>query len=228
MATLVILAILTFFSAIGVKGWESIVYPTGSSTPSDSPLPMALANVVGQHNFYYHLLITIGLFGLVASFHGIILVAGRATFEFGRIGYAPAIFGTTLKKRKTPAAALILNMFIGFLALLTGHTGEIITISVLGALTMYILSLASLFRLRQQEPSLHRPFKTPFYPWVPLVSLMLALVCFFSMVVINKLLTLIYLGLIAGGYAWYFLAIPEEVKRDLRKSSESVKTETSH
>jgi ethanolamine permease len=220
MITLVFLAILTFFSAVGVKGWEAIVYPAGSTTPSDSPLPLALAHVVGQDHFYYHLLITIGLCGLLASFHGIILVAGRATFEFGRVGYAPAILGKILPRRKTPAAALILNMFIGFAALLTGHTGEIITISVLGALTMYVLSLLSLFRLRKKAPLQHRPFKTPFYPWTPAIALVLALVCLFSMIYTNKILTLIYLALIAGGYGWYFLAIPDKIKGDMRQAAE--------
>lgn len=217
MATLVFLAILTFFSAIGVNGWETIVYPEGSSASSDSPLPLALANIVGQNNFYYHLLITIGLFGLVASFHGIILVAGRATFEFGRIGYAPAILGKIHPQRKTPAAALLLNMLIGFLALLTGHTGEIITLSVFGALTMYILSLLSLFQLRRTEPSLNRPFKTPFYPWAPAVSLLLAVFCMVSMVVINKELALLYLALLLGGYGWYFVAIPVTVRNNHRQ-----------
>src|SRR4029079_3250057 len=77
--TLVILCILVFVSAVGVAGWEAIVYkPDGSA--SDSPLPLALGKVVGEKNVFYHLLITVGLFGLVASFHGIILAAGRSSF----------------------------------------------------------------------------------------------------------------------------------------------------
>ena len=39
-----------------------------------------------------------GLLGLIASFHGIILAAGRATFEFGRVGYAPKALGKVHKK----------------------------------------------------------------------------------------------------------------------------------
>ena len=86
--TLVILCILTFASSVGVAGWEAIVYKTDGTT-SDSPLPLALSHIVGNNNLLYHLLITIGLFGLVASFHGIILAAGRASFEFGRVRFAP-------------------------------------------------------------------------------------------------------------------------------------------
>src|ERR1044071_7529064 len=61
--TLVILCILTFTSSVGVAGWESIVYKPDGST-SDSPLPLALAHIVSNNNVLYHLLITIGLFGL--------------------------------------------------------------------------------------------------------------------------------------------------------------------
>lgn len=83
IATLVLLCILTFIGSTGVAGWEAIVYKA-DGTASDSPLPLALGRVVGESNALYHLLIAIGLFGLVASFHGLILAAGRASFEFGK------------------------------------------------------------------------------------------------------------------------------------------------
>ena len=85
------MCLLTFSASVGVAGWEAVVFPEGSTPASDSPLPLALGKVVGENSFLYDLLITIGLFGLIASFHGIILAAGRATFEFGRVGYAPKI-----------------------------------------------------------------------------------------------------------------------------------------
>ncbi len=99
----------------------------------------------------YHLLITIGLFGLIASFHGLILAAGRSTYEFGKVKYAPAILGEIHTKFKTPSNALIANMIIGIIALLTGKTSEIITISVFGALTLYILSMISMLLLRKKN-----------------------------------------------------------------------------
>ncbi|MGZ8538303.1 MAG: ethanolamine permease, partial [Flavisolibacter sp.] len=156
--TLVILCILTFVSSVGVDGWRSIVYVSSDQT-SDSPLPLALAHIVGSNDIMYHLLITVGLFGLVASFHGIILAAGRSSFEFGRVGFAPTILGKIHPKFQTPSNALLANMFIGIIALLTGKTGEIIIIAVFGALTLYIFSMISLLKLRKKEPDLERPFK---------------------------------------------------------------------
>ena len=119
--TLVILCVFIFLSSIGVNGWEAIVYRPDGST-SDSPLPLALARITGNNHLLYHLLITIGLFGLIASFHGLILAAGRSTYEFGKVKYAPANLGDIHPKFKTPSNALIANMMIGIIALLSGKT----------------------------------------------------------------------------------------------------------
>ncbi len=202
--TLVVLCLLTFTSSIGVAGWEAIVYKADGTT-SDSPLPLALGFIVGDNNLFYHLLITVGLFGLVASFHGIILVAGRSTFEFGRMRFAPAFLGKVNGKFQTPANALIVNMAIGILALLTGKTGEIITMSVFGALTLYIISMISFIRLRQTEPNLPRPFKVPLYPLFPWTALIISLVSFVAMAIYNLKLAGIYCLVVACCYVIFKL-----------------------
>jgi ethanolamine permease len=202
--TLVILCILTFSSSIGVAGWEAIVYKE-DGTASDSPLPLALRHITGSNNLLYHLLITVGLFGLVASFHGIILAAGRSTFEFGRVKYAPSFLGKIHPRFRTPANSLLVNMGIGILALLTGKTAEIITISVFGALTLYIISMIALLRLRKKEPTLERPFKVPAYPWFPWIALVIAAVSLIAMTIYNFRLALIYFLLMGIAYAAFKL-----------------------
>jgi ethanolamine permease len=202
--TLVILCILTFTSSIGVAGWESIVYDSNGKT-SDSPLPLALAYITGNNNVLYHLLITVGLFGLIASFHGIILAAGRSSFEFGRVRYAPAVLGNVHSRFHTPANALLVNMVIGIITLLTGKTAEIIIISVFGALTLYIISMVALLRLRKKEPGLERPFKVPAYPFFPIIALVIATASFVAMTVYNGKLALIYLLLMGACFAAFKL-----------------------
>lgn len=206
MATLVVCATLTFYGAIGVGGWRAIVYPAGGVESSDRPLPLALGQIFDPAHPLYHMLIWIGLFGLVASFHGIILAAGRATFEFGRMGYAPAFLGTTLRRRRTPAWALIVNMVVGFIAILTNKTGDIITISVFGALMLYITAMISLIVLRRKEPVLERPYHTPLYPWPPIIALAIATVCLAAMTVYNLRLAGIFVCLIAAGFVWFYVA----------------------
>jgi ethanolamine permease len=196
LITLVILCILTFTSAIGVAGWEAIVYPTAGAEPSDSPLPLALSHITGSEGWMYHLLVTIGLMGLIASFHGIILAAGRATFEFGRISFIPKIFGRVHRTFKTPANALMINMVIGIIALLTGKTGDIIIMACFGALCLYIISMIAVLVLRKKEPNLARPFKTPFYPYTPVIALIVASIALIAMITLYVPLALTYFGII--------------------------------
>jgi ethanolamine permease len=205
--TLIILCVLVFISSVGVAGWKAVVYPSPGAPASDSPLPLALAKITGNNGLLYHLLITIGLMGLIASFHGIILAASRATFEFGRVRYIPAVFGRVHRRYKTPVYALAVNMVIGIIALLTGKTGEIITLSVFGALTLYILSMFAMVALRKKEPGLERPFKAPFYPLFPLLALIISLICLIAMISLNIKLSLIYFSILALAYIWYYLFV---------------------
>lgn len=199
--TLVILCVVVFFSAVGVGGWESIVFKDGiAGETSDSPLPLAILKVVGDQSILFHMLLTIGLFGLIASFHGLILAAGRATFEFGKAGFAPAVLGTVHTKFKTPAMALGINMGLGIIALFTNKTGEIITISVLGALTLYLLAMCSLIKLRMTEPDGERPYKVPGYPITPYIALVLSLISLVLIGYFNLRLLLIYLVILCSAF----------------------------
>lgn len=197
--TLITICILTFTSAVGVAGWESVVFmPDG--TISDSPLPLAMEKISGIKSFGYQALIFMGLFGLVASFHGLMLTAGRSSFEFGKQVLHSPFIGKVHPRFQTPANALILNMGIGILALFTGRTAEVITLSVFGALTLYSISMISVIALRNREPGLERPFRIPFYPLFPLIALTIALVALTSVVVYNLTLCGIYVLIIAVTY----------------------------
>lgn len=196
LLTLVFLCVIVFIAAIGVGGWEAIVYKNGiTGETSDSPLPLAMGQIVGSNSLLFHLLLTVGLFGLIASFHGLILASGRSTFEFGKVGFAPTFLGQINAKFKTPANALWVNMCFGIIALFTNKTAEIITISVMGALSLYILAMLSMIQLRRKEPQLDRPFKAPLYPLTPIVALVLALVSLVFIAINNASLFFIYLGI---------------------------------
>jgi len=202
--TLVVLCGLVFISTIGIAGWEAIVYKNGKSgETSDSPLPLALSIITGDNHLMYHLLITVGLFGLVASFHGLVLAAGRSTYEMGKSKSIPSILGKISPKFQTPANALIGNMVIGIIALLSGKTSEIIIISVFGALTLYIISMISVIVLRKTEPEMTRPFKVPIYPLFPILALIIASISLIAMLIYNLKLGLIYLGIILGVFLLY-------------------------
>jgi ethanolamine permease len=91
-----------------------------------------------------------------------------------------------------------------------GRTDQVIILSVLGALVMYIVSLVSLFALRRREPGLSRPFAVPGYPVVPAVALLLTLVSLGTLVYNNLLLSGIFLiGLVLAAVLYRLLGVKQ-------------------
>lgn len=84
-------------------------------------------------------------------------------------------------------------------------TANLITMSVFGAIVLYIVSMLSLFALRKKEPDLHRPFRAIAYPLFPAIALTLAAVSLVTMVYFNGMLALIFVGLMAAAYTYFSL-----------------------
>jgi len=182
--TLVVLALGVMVLTGGVADWRRLSH-------IDYPLPEALGIVLGKGSRWTKFFASIGLFGLVASFHGTIIGYSRQIFALARSGYLPSSLAR-LNGRQTPHWALVAGGAVGCLALLTGKTNQVIVLSVFGAVLMYIMSLLSLFALRRKEPELVRPFTAPFYPFFPIIALALSLLSLGAMVYYNLLLSVIF------------------------------------
>ncbi len=205
--TLVFLAFLVMIMAGGVGDWSKL-------SNINDPLPQAMKMVVGESSGWLHMLVWIGLFGLVASFHGIVLGYSRQMFALARAGYLPAMFAKVHPRFRTPVNALIGGGIVGIAAVFSDQfvtigglplTANIVTMAVLGALVMYIISMAALFKLRASEPKLERPFRAPLYPLFPAIAIVCGVVCLAAVVYFNQLLSLIFLGLMALGYVYFRL-----------------------
>lgn len=194
--TLITLCVLTFTGSVGVAGWEAVVLQPDGST-SDAPLPMAMEAMQGNKGGTYTLLVVLGLSGLVASFHGLMLAAGRSTLEFARVNFPTSPVASTHPRFQTPAWGLVLNATIGCAALFTGRTGDIITLSVLGALSLYSISMIAMIALRRKEPELARPFRAPLFPYFPMAALLLAAAALASVAVYNPKVTLVFVLIMA-------------------------------
>lgn len=81
--TLTVLAIGVMVFAGGVGDWRAL-------SNINDPLPQAMKTVVGNGSGWLHMLVWLGLFGLVASFHGIIMGYSRQIYSLARAGYLPA------------------------------------------------------------------------------------------------------------------------------------------
>ncbi len=196
IVTLVVLALAVMFVAGGVGNWHDLAN-------KDYPLPEAMAMAVGKDSGWVHMLVGIGLFGLVASFHGIIIGYSRQMFALARAGYLPAALAKIHPKFQTPHIALVVGGVIGIIALYSGKTTELITMAAIGAVVMYIISMISLFVLRVKAPDLERPYKVPFYPVFPIVALVLSVISLLAMVYYNLVISGIFLALLIVSYIYY-------------------------
>jgi ethanolamine permease len=207
IVTLVVLAFGVMVFAGGVGDWRQLAN-------INDPLPQAMKVVVGENSGWLHMLVWIGLFGLVASFHGIIMGYSRQIFALARAGYLPAYFAALSPRFNTPHRALLAGGVIGIAAIFSDEwvsfggqtlTANIVTMAVLGAIVMYLVSMAALFRLRHTEPGLERTYRAPFYPVFPATALVLGVVCLGAMVWFNGMLTLLFLVVMAAAYGYFLL-----------------------
>lgn len=197
MGTLMVMAFATLLLTAGITDTKLV-------DSIDFPLPMALSGIYGEGSFLVLLINFIGLFGLIASLHGIIFGYSRQTFAMARTGYLPKFLAYIHPKHRTPVWGLILPGIIGLGAALTGLTNVVITISAFGSVIMYIISLVSLFVLRSKEPDLKRPFKVA-YPIVPVISVAMAVFCLGSLVYTSSEALTWVLGVYAVAVIYYFI-----------------------
>jgi ethanolamine permease len=197
--TLTLLAVGVMIFAGGVGDWRGLAN-------LNDPLPQAMKTVVGTSSGWLHMLVWLGLFGLVASFHGIIMGFSRQIFALSRAGYLPGVLATLHPRFRTPWMATLAGGAVGIAAIYSDSlisvgglslTASIVTMSVFGALVMYLMSMASLFRLRAKEPHTLRTYRAPLYPYAPAFALGMAVIALIAIVYYNPLIFAIFSGVMA-------------------------------
>ncbi len=197
--TLTALAFGVMILAGGSGDWKSLAN-------LNDPLPQAMKRAVGNSSGWLHMLVWLGLFGLVASFHGIIMGYARQIFALARAGFLPGVLGRLHPRFRTPHIATITGAVIGVVTIYSDNlvsiagqslTASVVTLSVFGALTMYVMSMLSLFRLRASEPDLARPYRAPGYPLVPAFALGMAAIAGAAMVYYNFRIAVLFVAIMA-------------------------------
>ncbi len=211
--TLVALAMGVMILSAGVGDWRQLAN-------IDNPLPEALSLALGPGNAWSKIFASLGLFGLIASFHCNTISYSRQVYALAREGYLPRVLGTVHRRYRTPHAALLGGGAVGALALGSGTTDQIIILSVLGAVVMYAISMLSLFALRRKEPALERPFRTPLYPYLPALALGLSVVCLGAIAYYNPGLTLLFVGLLVVSLGLFVTIGIRYVKASVQQSGQ--------
>ncbi|MCA9635598.1 MAG: ethanolamine permease [Myxococcales bacterium] len=188
----------------------------GEGAPADYPLPPALASAYGAEHWLTRAVALIGLTGLVASLHGILMGLSRQTFALARAGYLPR-FLARISTRGIPHWAVLVPGLFGVLcAGSAALSNALILLSVFGSVVMTCMSVVALLVLRRREPELARPYRVPSLaiPWSALVLGLGALYCVVTYALegaelpwmgVTLPLPWVLMGLLAGAVGYYAL-----------------------
>lgn len=119
--------------------------------------------------------------GLTSVVLVLLLGQSRIFYTISKDGLLPSFLSIVHPKYHTPwVANLILMVAVGTFAAfaplsLVGHLTSI------GTLLAFAIVCASVIVLRKTHPHLHRPFKTPLVPWIPLMGILICLILMFSL-----------------------------------------------
>ncbi len=197
IATLVFLALGVMFAAGGAGDWKKL-------SQMDYPIPEAVGMALGPLNPWVKAFAGIGLFGLIASLNGIVLGASRQIYAVARAGLLPKSL-SKLNGHGVPGRAVIFTVVIGLISIASGKTSQLITLSAMGAVCMYLISMLSLMILRKKEPHLVRPFRAPFYPWFPVIAAVLSAVSAVAIAWFNRDIAVLFLGLCVAASVVYWI-----------------------
>ena len=137
--------------------------------------------------------ILISVFGCI---NGYLLTGPRVLYTLGQQKSVPGYKAIgALNKNGVPANATLIMGVVSSLYALSGQFNLLSDLSMFAVWSFYVLTFIGVIILRNKQPELHRPYKVPMYPIIPLIAIAGGL-----FVVLNQLLfagmtnTLVSLG----------------------------------
>ncbi|MET3978188.1 APA family basic amino acid/polyamine antiporter [Mucilaginibacter sp. UYP25] len=143
-----------------------------------SGAPVAIAIEKTHYQWLSKAIVLAILIGYTSVILVDLLGQSRVFFSMSKDGLLPKVFSEIHHKFRTPWKS---NMLLcGFISLFAAFVpirvvGEMTSI---GTLLAFVMVCAGVLILRKQQPNIHRPFKTPFMPLVPILGI---LTCFAMM-----------------------------------------------
>ncbi len=144
--------------------------------------------------------------GAVAAMTSVLLVfqlgQARIFMSMARDGLLPPWAAALHPKYRTPhITTIITGVFVGVFAAVA-PIGVVLELTNIGTLFAFILVATGIIVLRRTDPTRPRPFRTPWVPVLPLVSIGFCIYLIASLPLLTKLR---FVGWLAAGAVIYFL-----------------------
>ncbi len=147
--------------------------------------------------------ITVGiLISVFGTLNGYLLTGSRIPYTLAEMGTLPAS-KTLLKVNSggSPVNSILLITVLACVYALSGQFNLLTDLTIFSIWVFYVLTFIGVMRLRRQKPDLHRPYKVPLYPIIPIIAILGGL-----FVIINQILTSTIISL--GGIFITLLGLP--------------------
>lgn len=115
------------------------------------------------------------LISLIGANNGFILTSARINYAMARDNrfFKQAAF--IHPKFQSPANALIIQCIWACILTFSGTFNQLITYIIFASWIFYGMSAGAVIILRKKKPDMDRPYKTPFYPWIPIIFILFAI-----------------------------------------------------
>ena len=115
--------------------------------------------------------VTVGiLVSVFGALNGYLLTGPRITYTLGANKTLPAALGK-LSANGSPVNATLAMAVLSCLYALSGQFNLLTDLSIFAVWVFYTLTFIGVIKLRKDQPNLHRPYKVPLYPIVPIVAI---------------------------------------------------------
>jgi APA family basic amino acid/polyamine antiporter len=123
--------------------------------------------------------VSVGALAGISSVMIVVLLGqSRIFYSMSRDGFLPPVFRNVHPRFKTPYLSTMLTGIIVAVGAGATPIAVLSQLTSMGTLLAFVIVSLSVIVLRRTEPTLPRPFRTPWVPWVPLLA---AVICFAQM-----------------------------------------------
>jgi APA family basic amino acid/polyamine antiporter len=146
------------------------------------------------------------LCSILGAMNALVLAGPRAYYQMAKDGVFVDRISRVHPRWRTPVEAIVFQgLWAGFLVIFLGGFSQLFTYVIFGAWIFYGLAVLAVIPMRRKEPDLHRPFRVPAYPWVPILFGAAALAIVLNTLVEKPRESIIGLAFIGLGIPIYYL-----------------------
>jgi APA family basic amino acid/polyamine antiporter len=142
---------------------------------------------------------------VIATLHVTILSNARIIYALAHDQAGFAFVGGLSARARVPVRALVANGIIAALLVAIGSFDTLSDYLVFNSWVFFIAAAGAVFVLRRREPGLARPYRTPAYPFVPALFIVVAVWLLVQTLVSNPRNSLIGLVIVALSLPAYLL-----------------------